>query len=80
MFDPLQRKLVPLNPYPADINPDELSYAGSFIQAKKAMQIALGNINIYTGEVFSDFDPDSFVVSNCLFCTSVHFTAYIEFY
>ncbi|KAL4237979.1 Rad2 nuclease [Mactra antiquata] len=61
VFDPLQRKLIPLNPYPDDINPDELSYAGSRIHDDKALQIALGNVNIYTGEMFADFDPDTFV-------------------
>ena len=54
--------MVPLNPYPQDVNPDELSYAGAPIPSKKALQIALGNVNIYSGEIFASFNPDTFVV------------------
>ena len=62
VYDPLKRKLVPLNPYPPDINKADLSYAGEYMPQQKAYQVALGNINIYTGEKFADFDPDTFVV------------------
>lgn len=30
VFDPLQRKLLPLNPYPEDLDPKELHYAGPY--------------------------------------------------
>jgi len=30
VFDPICRKLVPLNPYPDDVNPAELHYAGPY--------------------------------------------------
>lgn len=30
VFDPLKRKLVPLNPYPDDVDPTELYYAGPY--------------------------------------------------
>jgi len=30
VFDPLQRKLVPLNAYPDDVDPAELHYAGPY--------------------------------------------------
>jgi len=30
VFDPVHRKLVPLNPYPDDVNPAELRYAGPY--------------------------------------------------
>ena len=62
VYDPLKRKLVPLNPYPPDIKKADLSYAGEYMPQQKAFQVALGNINIYTGEKFADFDPDTFVV------------------
>ena len=29
-FDPLKRKLVPLNPYPPDIKPEDVKYAGPY--------------------------------------------------
>lgn len=30
VFDPMSRKVVPLNPYPAEIDPATLSYAGLY--------------------------------------------------
>ena len=30
VFDPLQRKVVPLNPYPEHLDPATLSYAGLY--------------------------------------------------
>ena len=30
VFDPIHRKLVPLNPYPDDVDPAELHYAGPY--------------------------------------------------
>lgn len=30
VFDPIQRKVVPLNPYAEHIDPDTLSYAGMY--------------------------------------------------
>lgn len=30
VFDPLQRKLLPLNPYPDDLDPKDLDYAGPY--------------------------------------------------
>ncbi|XP_033734001.1 exonuclease 1-like [Pecten maximus] len=61
VFNPLTRKLGPLNPYPPEINREELHYAGPYIPADKALQIALGNINIYTMQMFAHFDPDKYV-------------------
>lgn len=34
----------------------------SYIENERALQIALGNIDINTGERHADFDPDSFKV------------------
>ncbi|XP_060070849.1 exonuclease 1-like [Ylistrum balloti] len=61
VFNPLTRELIPLNPYPPEINKDELHYAGPYIPANKALQIALGNINIYTMQQFANFNPDTYV-------------------
>ncbi|XP_064600916.1 exonuclease 1-like [Liolophura sinensis] len=57
-FDPRERKLVPLTPYPTGMDQKELQYAGSYFSSEKALQIALGNWNIYSNEIMSDFDPD----------------------
>ena len=68
VFDPVKRQLVPLNPYPDDMNPLDLYYAGPYMNNDKAMQIALGNIDIDTGERLADFNPDTFKVSfYCLY-------------
>ncbi|XP_061646665.1 exonuclease 1 isoform X2 [Phyllopteryx taeniolatus] len=58
VFDPLKRKIVPLNPYEEDINPATLSYAGVPIGDDKALQMALGNLDINTMEKIDDFNPD----------------------
>ncbi|XP_021367143.1 exonuclease 1-like isoform X2 [Mizuhopecten yessoensis] len=61
VFNPLRRELVPLNPYPPEISSDQLDYAGPYIRGDKALHIALGNINIYTMQMFANFDPDTYV-------------------
>ena len=30
VYDPMQRRVVPLNPYPDDVTPSELHYAGPY--------------------------------------------------
>uniref|UniRef100_H3BBZ0 Exonuclease 1 n=1 Tax=Latimeria chalumnae TaxID=7897 RepID=H3BBZ0_LATCH len=58
VFDPLQRKLVPLNPYAEDIDSKSLDYAGHHMGDKAALQIALGNTDINTMESVDDYNPD----------------------
>lgn len=48
VFCPTSNKLVPLNPYPPDINPEELTYAGRWLPDEQAFQMAIGNINVNT--------------------------------
>ncbi|XP_074079005.1 exonuclease 1 [Macrotis lagotis] len=59
VFDPIKRKLVPLNAYEDDIDPDTLHYAGQHIDDITAFQIALGNKDINTMEQIDDYNPDS---------------------
>ncbi|XP_036613144.1 exonuclease 1 [Trichosurus vulpecula] len=59
VFDPIKRKLVPLNAYEDDIDPDTLHYAGQYIDDTTAFQIALGNTNINTMEQIDDYNPDT---------------------
>ncbi|KAK1170989.1 exonuclease 1-like [Acipenser oxyrinchus oxyrinchus] len=59
VFDPISRRLVPLNPYPDDIDPKSLSYAGHHIGDKDAFQIALGNVDINNMERIDDYNPDT---------------------
>ncbi|XP_061173371.1 exonuclease 1-like [Saccostrea echinata] len=63
VYDPIQRRLRPLNSYEEGLNAKQMHYAGALIPQDLAYQIALGNINIYTKEKFADFDPDTYVPS-----------------
>ncbi|CAO2638556.1 Exonuclease 1 [Lemmus lemmus] len=62
VFDPIQRKLVPLNAYGDDVNPDTLSYAGQYVDDSVALQIALGNRDVNTLEQIDDYNPDTMPV------------------
>ncbi|GAB1285764.1 Exonuclease 1 [Apodemus speciosus] len=59
VFDPIQRKLVPLNAYGDDVNPETLAYAGQYVEDSIALQIALGNRDINTFEQIDDYSPDT---------------------
>ncbi|KAM9323845.1 exonuclease 1 [Gastrophryne carolinensis] len=59
VFDPVKRKLVPLNPYEDGIDPKELQYAGPNIGDHMAFQIAVGNVDVNTLEKIDDYNPDS---------------------
>ncbi|XP_051004234.1 exonuclease 1 [Acomys russatus] len=59
VFDPIQRKLVPLNAYRDDVNPETLTYAGRYVDDSLALQIALGNRDINTFEQIDDYSPDT---------------------
>ncbi|XP_028279399.1 exonuclease 1 [Parambassis ranga] len=58
VFDPVRRKVAPLNPYPEHIDPSTLSYAGLNIGDDKGLQMALGNLDINTMKMIDDFCPD----------------------
>ncbi|KAM9017909.1 exonuclease 1 isoform 1-T1 [Ara ararauna] len=59
VFDPVKRKLVPLNPYEDDIDPETLIYAGRHFGDGIAFQIAIGNIDINTMEQIDNYNPDT---------------------
>ncbi|XP_007244638.2 exonuclease 1 [Astyanax mexicanus] len=59
VFDPINRKVVPLNPYPENIDLSTLSYAGVNVGDKQGLQMALGNVDIYTMKRIDNFDPDA---------------------
>ncbi|XP_041468401.1 exonuclease 1-like isoform X2 [Lytechinus variegatus] len=56
-YDPNKKKLQPLTPYPPEVGPSMLTYAGKYVDENKAYQMALGNINFNTMERMADFDP-----------------------
>ncbi|NWV06989.1 EXO1 Exonuclease, partial [Ptilonorhynchus violaceus] len=59
VFDPVNRKLVPLNAYGDDIDPETLTYAGRHFGDGTAFQIAIGNIDIDTMEQIDNYNPDT---------------------
>ncbi|NXE25600.1 EXO1 Exonuclease, partial [Ardeotis kori] len=59
VFDPVNRKLVPLNAYGDDIDPETLIYAGRHFGDGTAFQIAIGNIDVNTMEQIDDYNPDT---------------------
>lgn len=59
VFDPINRKVVPLNPYPENLELSTLSYAGVNVGDKQGLQMALGNLDINTMEKIDDFNPDA---------------------
>ncbi|XP_068795381.1 exonuclease 1 [Struthio camelus] len=59
VFDPVKRKLVPLNAYGDDIDPETLIYAGRHFGDVTAFQMAIGNINIDTMERIDNYNPDT---------------------
>ena len=63
VFDPMKRKILPLNTYPKNVGAKELEFAGPLIEDEKAFQIALGNIDINTKLVIGYFDIDNWVRS-----------------
>lgn len=62
VFDPITRKLCPLTSYPDELGPDDFPYAGKFIGHECALQIALGNINVQTGDVVDNYSPETYEV------------------
>ncbi|CAN9500153.1 unnamed protein product [Ophioblennius macclurei] len=65
VFDPVQRKVVPLNPYPEHVDPSTLAYAGLNLGDDKGLQMALGNLDINTLERIDDFSPDAPAAQSC---------------
>lgn len=42
IYDPQQRKLIPLTPYPPNLDPLSLPFAGQYIKDDVAFQLAIG--------------------------------------
>ncbi|KAM6127982.1 LOW QUALITY PROTEIN: exonuclease 1 [Pterocles gutturalis] len=59
VFDPVNRKLVPLNAYGDDIDPETLIYAGRHFGDDTAFEIAIGNIDVDTMEQIDNYNPDT---------------------
>lgn len=58
VYDPTNRKLTPLNPYPAGVDPASMPYAGSYLDDETAFQMAIGNLDVQTMDRLDSYDPD----------------------
>ena len=60
VFDPVTRKERPLTPYPDTMISEvaTLTYCGSYSPPNLALQMALGNVNIFTKKQVDNYDPD----------------------
>ncbi|KAI8521474.1 Rad2 nuclease [Branchiostoma belcheri] len=56
-FDPVKKEVVPLHEYPPGITATDMPYAGEYKPLKLALGMALGNIDIHTGDTVGDFNP-----------------------
>jgi len=61
VFDPVSRRLVPLNPYPEGLTAEEMPFAGKLIPTETAFQISIGNIDTSTLQPISNFDVDAWL-------------------
>ncbi|EFA13005.2 exonuclease 1 [Tribolium castaneum] len=62
VFDPIQRKLVPLTPVTTDV--DYCQNAGEFFDPNTAFQLALGNLNPLTLQPIDNWTPTKGIVSD----------------
>ena len=58
IYDPKDRKLAPLTPYPQNLNPSLMPFAGHYMDGKIAFQLALGNLDEETLEQLDMYTPD----------------------
>jgi len=72
-FDPVSRKLVPINPYPGGLKIENLKFAGPEFSNELAFQIALGNVEVFRKQKIDNFDVDVWLQNSAhyLQCTSI---------
>ena len=60
VFDPQTRKERPVTPYPDSVKAEvsTMTYCGSYSEPEVALQMALGNVNIFSMKQVDNFDPD----------------------
>lgn len=61
IYDPKQRKLAPLTPYPPNVDPSLMPFAGHYMDENIAFQLALGNLDAETLEKLDTYNPDTVV-------------------
>jgi len=59
VYDPVSRKVVPLTPYPEDMDINTLLYAGKYLDEDVAFHLALGNLDVKNLDRIANYDPDT---------------------
>ncbi|XP_075530626.1 exonuclease tos [Dermacentor variabilis] len=57
VFCPIRNELVPLNPYDPSVDPTDMTYAGQQLPREQAFDIAVGNIDVNTGQKIDSYYP-----------------------
>ncbi|KAK2717105.1 hypothetical protein QYM36_007294 [Artemia franciscana] len=58
VYDPVSRGIIPLNPYPPGKDATHYPYAGLPTTPRKAFNLAIGNLNVFTYEAMGSYNPD----------------------
>lgn len=72
VYDPKQRKLIPLTPYPPNLDPITLPFAGKYMEDDVAFQLAIGNLDAETLERLDSYNPDAVVAKRSASFLSKH--------
>ena len=59
VYDPKQRKMLPLTPYPNHLNASLIPFCGHYVDENVALQLALGNRDTDTLEKMDTYNPDT---------------------
>ena len=59
VYDPKQRKMLPLTPYPNHLNASLIPFCGHYVDENVALQLALGNLDTDTLEKMDTYNPDT---------------------
>lgn len=57
VFCPIRNELVPLSPYDPNVDPTDMTYAGQQLPKEQAFDIAVGNIDVNTGQKIDNYYP-----------------------
>ena len=57
VFDPISKTLKPLTPYEDGFDHSNFPFCGEFFGHERALQIALGNVNVQSGKVIDNYIP-----------------------
>ena len=58
-YNPIDRKLVPLHPYPPNVDSTCFPFAGQYLKDDVAFELAIGNLDAETLERLDNYNPDT---------------------